>query len=123
MDKIRSTIQNYTIDTPNGPVSGQYIIYLDNNNEEITREEYYGNTGEEWVNSHLSSLEIIGLQRLEFNILNTGKTIPPKMLAMKNWLETILIISSIDPGKKTNWNLPPYTYIETAQEAVNILNT
>jgi hypothetical protein len=123
MDKIKSIIENYTAETPNGPVSGQYIIYLNNNNEEITREDYYGSTGEEWVNRHLTSLEIIALQRLEFNILNSGKILPPKITAMKNWLENILVISSTNPGLKTNWDLPPFTYAEASQEAVNVLNS
>lgn len=123
MDKIKSTIQNYTVDTPNGQVSGRYIIYLDDNNNEITREEYYGSTGEEWVNNHLSSLEIIALQRLEFNILNAGKVLPPKMLAMKNWLENILILSSSSPGLKIDWDEPPYSYQEAAQEAAQTLSS
>jgi hypothetical protein len=45
------------------------------------------------------------------------------MMAMKQWLEGILLASSIDPSPKSGWPEPPVTYEAASQEAVTVIST
>jgi hypothetical protein len=75
-------------------------------------------TAEQWTSRFLTSLQIIGLQRLELALVTGGQTLGPAMTAMKQWLEGILLASSIDPTPKSDWPEPPVTYEAATQEAV-----
>ena len=74
-------------------------------------------TAEQWTSRFLTSLQIIGLQRLEMALVTSGQTLGPAMMAMKQWLEGILLASSIDPSPKSGWPEPPVTYEAASQEA------
>jgi hypothetical protein len=74
-------------------------------------------TAEQWASRFLTSLQIIGLQRLEMALITGGKTLGPAMAGMKAWLEGILLVSSIDPSPKSGWLEPPVTYEAASQEA------
>jgi hypothetical protein len=74
-------------------------------------------TAEQWTSRFLTSLQIIGLQRLEMALVTGGQTLGPAMTAMKAWLEGILLASSIDPSPKSDWPEPPVTYEAASQEA------
>lgn len=74
-------------------------------------------TAEQWTSRFLTSLQIIGLQRLEMALVTSGQTLGPAMTAMKQWLEGILLASSIDPSPNSGWPEPPVTYEAASQEA------
>jgi len=78
-------------------------------------------TAEQWTSRFLTSLQIIGLQRLEMALVTSGQTLGPAMTAMKQWLEGILLASSIDPSPKSGWPEPPVTYEAATQEAAESL--
>jgi hypothetical protein len=78
-------------------------------------------TAEQWTSRFLTSLQIIGLQRLEMALVTNGQTLGPAMTAMKQWLEGILLASSIDPTPKSGWPQPPVTYEAATQEAAEQL--
>ena len=73
-------------------------------------------TAEDWVRKYFTSLEIIALTRLEQNILQQDKALGPKMLASKQWLETMMFAQS-----STNFSPAPYTYAEASMEAVQTI--
>ena len=86
---------------------GQWVI------EEIIPPLY---TAEDWVKKYFTSLEVVALIRLEQNILQQGKTLGPKMLACKQWLETMMFAQS-----STNFLPAPYTYAEASMEAIQTI--
>jgi hypothetical protein len=73
-------------------------------------------TAEQWVSRFLTSLQIIGLQRLEMALVSSGQTLGPNMAAIKQWLESILLLSSVDSTPRS-WPTPPVTYEQASQEA------
>jgi hypothetical protein len=79
-------------------------------------------TAEQWTSRFLTSLQIIGLQRLEMALVTSGQTLGPAMTAMKQWLEGILLASSIDPSPKSGWPAPPVIYEAATQEAAGQLS-
>jgi len=78
-------------------------------------------TAEQWTSRFLTSLQIIGLQRLEMALVTSGQTLGPAMTAMKQWLEGILLASSVDPAPRSDWPEPPVTYEVASQEAAGQL--
>jgi hypothetical protein len=74
-------------------------------------------TAEQWTSRFLTSLQIIGLQRLEMALVMSGQPLGPAMTAMKQWLEGILLASSVDPAPRSDWPEPPVTYETASQEA------
>lgn len=108
------------------PISGQYISedgdflfkYSKNNGTveiqeakplDVPQTIY---TAEEWVQKYFSSMEVIALTRLEQSILLQGKTLGPKMQAVKQWLESMMFAAP-----SNNFSSAPYTYSETSMEA------
>jgi hypothetical protein len=79
-------------------------------------------TAEQWISQFLTSLQIIALQRLEMALVTSGQILGPDMSAMKQWLEGILLASSIDPSPRSNWPQPSTTYQAASQEAAASLN-
>jgi hypothetical protein len=78
-------------------------------------------TAEQWTSRFLTSLQIIGLQRLEMALVTSGQTLGPAMAAMKQWLEGILLTSSADPSPRSDWPAPPVSYAAATQEAAGQL--
>jgi hypothetical protein len=74
-------------------------------------------TAEQWTSRFLTSLQIIGLQRLEMALVTSGQPLGPAMTAMTQWLEGILLASSADPVPRSDWPEPPVTYEAASQEA------
>lgn len=108
------------------PITGQYLSqsndfifkYTKNNGFVEIEEIKYTDipqaiyTAEEWVQKYFSSMEVIALTRLEQSILLQGKTLGPKMQAVKQWLEGMMFAAP-----SNNFNPAPYTYSETSMEA------
>jgi hypothetical protein len=80
-------------------------------------------TAEEWTSRFLTSLQIIGLQRLEMAVITSGQTLGPAMSTMKTWLEGILLASSSDPSPRSDWPAPSVTYQAASQEASSQLQS
>jgi hypothetical protein len=79
-------------------------------------------TAEQWTSRFLTSLQVIGLQRLEMALVTSGQTLGPAMSAMKSWLEGILLASSVSPDPRSDWPEPPVTYEAASQEAASQLS-
>ena len=73
-------------------------------------------TAEEWVERHLTSLQILSLQRLEMGLLTASKPLGSNMAALKGWLEGMML-ASVDPTPRT-CALPPCSYEAASAEAV-----
>jgi hypothetical protein len=73
-------------------------------------------TPEEWVTQHLTSLQILSLQRLEMALLQAGQPLGPNMAALKQWLEAMML-QSIDPTPRT-FDAPSCSYEAASAEAV-----
>jgi hypothetical protein len=121
---MKNVIEPYTITLPNGDIkSGYNIVYLDNNNQEITREEYYGVSAEGWLTlQNYSSVKIQALSRYEQKILMSGKELGPKMAAVRDWLEGILLSYTTSNTSQFEWSPAPYTFEEVSTEAINTLS-
>jgi len=78
-------------------------------------------TAEEWVTQHLTSLQILSLQRLEMALLQAGQPLGANMAALKVWLEAMML-QSVDPTPRT-FDLPPCSYEEASAEAVGDLQS
>jgi len=112
------------------PITGQYLSqsndfifkYIKNNGLVEIEEIKYTDipqavyTAEEWVQKYFSSMEVIALTRLEQSILLQGKTLGPKMQAVKQWLESMMFATP-----SNNFSSAPYTYSETSMEAATTL--
>jgi hypothetical protein len=74
---------------------------------------------EAWVSMHLTSLQILSLQRLEMALLTAAKPLGSNMAALKGWLEGMML-ASVDPTPRT-FDLPPCSYEQASAEAVTDL--
>lgn len=52
----------------------------------------------------------------------TLEPLGPKMLAVRDWLQSIMASSALDTRLKTDWPEAPVTYDEAALEAMEALN-
>ena len=73
-------------------------------------------TAEQWVEQHLTPLQILSLQRLEMALLTASKPLGSNMAALKGWLEGMML-ASVDPTPRT-FALPPCSYEAASAEAV-----
>jgi hypothetical protein len=78
-------------------------------------------TPEAWVSMHLTSLQILSLQRLEMALLTAAKPLGSNMAALKGWLEGMML-ASVDPTPRT-FDLPPCSYEQASAEAVTDLSS
>lgn len=74
---------------------------------------------EAWVSMHLTSLQILSLQRLEMALLTAAKPLGSNMAELKGWLEGMML-ASVDPTPRT-FDLPPCSYEAASAEAVTDL--
>jgi hypothetical protein len=73
-------------------------------------------TPEEWVGQHLTSLQILSLQRLEMALLQASLPLGTNMAALKGWLEAMML-QSVDPTPRT-FEEAPCSYEAASSEAV-----
>ena len=76
-------------------------------------------TPEAWVTRHLTSLQILSLQRLEMALLQASLPLGTNMAALKGWLEAMML-ASVDPTPRT-FDAAPCSYEEASSEAVTDL--
>jgi hypothetical protein len=120
---MKTLIRPYSIILPdNSTKEGYEIIYLEDDGTEISIEEYYGSTAEQWLAMQgLTSLMVQALTRLEQKIILSGKPLGTKMSAVKDWLENIMDLWSESSEPRLNWQTIPYTPEETVAEAKQTL--
>jgi hypothetical protein len=73
-------------------------------------------TPEQWVGQHLTSLQILSLQRLEMSLLQANLPLGTNMAALKGWLEGMML-QSVDPTPRT-FDAAPCSYEAASSEAV-----
>lgn len=78
-------------------------------------------TPEAWVTKHLTSLQILSLQRLEMSLVAASKPLGSNMARLKGWLEGMML-ASVDPTPRT-FDLPPCSYEQASAEAVAALQS
>jgi hypothetical protein len=76
-------------------------------------------TPEQWVGQHLTSLQILSLQRLEMALLQASLPLGTNMAALKGWLEAMML-ASVDPTPRT-FDAAPCSYEAASSEAVTDL--
>lgn len=72
---------------------------------------------EAWTSMHFSPMQVSALQRFEMALLQAGKPLGPLMTALKAWLEGMLV-ASVDPTPRSDWQQPPCSYEAASAEAV-----
>lgn len=119
-------IQSYTYTDPvSGDQKTGYLKVYFNERGEPTGEEqaYYGMGAEEWlVYNGFTSLRLLTLLDLEGKLIAAGKT-SLKVNSIRAWINAILMEYAVDQTDRLTWDAPDYTFQETVQEALTILNT
>jgi len=120
---MKTTINPYSFALDDNTLKEGYTItYLDDNDVEITTEEYFGSTAEQWIELQgISPLMIQALTRFEQKMFLSGKSLGPKMTAVRDWLENIMNSWTDNPNARFDWPTIPYSFEETAAEAKETL--
>jgi hypothetical protein len=109
-------IESYTYTDPqSGQQKTGYLKVFYNAQGEPTgqEDEYYGMGAEEWlVYNGFTSLRLTA----------AGKT-SPKVNSIRAWINSILMEYAVDQADRLTWDAPDYTFQETVQEALTILNS
>ena len=85
-------------------------------------EEYYGMSAEAWISyKGYTSIRLLTLFDIERKLEAAGKT-APKLTSVRRWIDAILMQFALNPAPKLEWDECPYTFEETLQEAISILN-
>ena len=74
-------------------------------------------TPEAWTAIHFSAMQVSALQRFEMALLQAGKPLGPNMTSLKGWMEGMLV-ASVDPTPRSDWQQPPCSYEAASVEAV-----
>ena len=86
-------------------------------------EEYYGMSAEAWISyKGYTSIRLLTLFDIERKLEAAGKT-APKLTSVRRWIDAVLMQFALNPAPKLEWDECPYTFEETLQEAISILNT
>jgi hypothetical protein len=80
-------------------------------------------TAEQAVSQYFSAYQIAALQRLEMALLQAGKPLGPKMTAVKNWLEAVMLGWAMNPtpAPQESFGVPQASFAEASGEAVGDL--
>ena len=85
-------------------------------------EEYYGMSAEAWISyKGYTSIRLLTLFDIERKLEAAGKT-APKLTSVRRWIDAVLMQFALNPAPKLEWDECPYTFEETLQEAISILN-
>ena len=120
------TITQHPYTDPNtGQQKIEYIKVYFNELGNPTGEEqaYYGMGAEEWiVYKGYTSIRLLTLFDIERKLEASGKT-APKLTSVRGWIDAVLMQFALNPAPKLEWDECPYTFEETLQQAISILNT
>jgi hypothetical protein len=75
---------------------------------------------EQWVSQHFSPMQVSALQRFEMALLQESQPLGANMTALKSWMEAMLV-ASVDPTPRSDWQQPPCSYEAASGEAVQAL--
>ena len=79
-------------------------------------------TAAEWVEKHLTSIQLHALSDLRVSILLSGKTLGPKMTAMHQWTSAMIVAGVTAPDeKRSDFPQAPWTFEAASQEALAVL--
>ena len=79
-------------------------------------------TAAEWVEKHLTSIQLHALSDLRVSILLGGKTLGPKMTAMHNWTSQMIVAGVTAPDqKRSDYPAAPFSFEAASQEALAVL--
>jgi hypothetical protein len=103
---------------------GHTKVYLDETgNPTGEEEEYTGMSAEEWLSyKGYTSIRLLTLLDIERKLESAGKT-APKLVAVRAWIDSVLMQFAMTPQPQISWDDSPYTFEETLQEALGILNS
>jgi hypothetical protein len=74
-------------------------------------------TPEAWTSQHFTAMQVSALARFEMALLQAGKPLGTLMTALKAWMEGMLV-ASVDPTPRSDWQQPPCSYEAASAEAV-----
>jgi hypothetical protein len=81
-------------------------------------------TAAEWVEKHLTSIQLHALSDLRVSILLGGKTLGLKMTAMHNWTSQMIVAGVTAPDeKRSDYSVAPFSFEEASSEALQTLNS
>jgi hypothetical protein len=102
------------------PPEGTTAVPLEQVDPNIFVTEKY--TAEQWITkSGYTATRLISLLDLEMKLLQSNKT-SDKMIAVRQWLNSLLQAFATDPTSHVSWAEPPYSFEETVQEALTVLS-
>ena len=91
-------------------------------NGSSTLEEVMPMTAEEFCAFEgYTSVRLITLLDIERKLEAAGKT-APKLTSVRRWIDAVLMQFALNPAPKLEWDECPYTFEETLQEAISIIN-
>jgi len=80
-------------------------------------------SGEEWLEKNgYNSMRLYILFDLENQLISAGK-FSEKLSLVRNWVRMIISEAVLLLSFKDDWNPPPYTFEETAKDAINSLGS
>lgn len=120
------TIRNYSFYNPatGQQQDGHTKVYLDDaGNPTGDEEEYTGMSAEAWLAyKGYTSIRLLTLLDIERKLEAAGKT-APKLTSVRGWIDAVLMQFAMNPAPQLEWDECPYTFEETLQEALGILNS
>jgi hypothetical protein len=118
---MRTEVLSYTYTHPATGIehTGRKIVSFEGD-EPVYEEELPAVSGERWVELQgFSALGVISLTRFEQSLIAKGLPLGPKMSAVRDWLQSIMVTVATDSSLRTDWPFSPFTYGETTAEAIN----
>lgn len=119
------TIKNYSFLNPatNEQQDGCTKVYLDESgNPTGVEEEYTGMSAEAWLNyKGYNSIRLLTLLDIERKLEAAGES-SPKVISTRAWIDSILMQFAMNPAPQLEWDDPQFTFDETLQEALSLLN-
>lgn len=101
------------------PPEGTIVVPQDQVDPSIFITQKY--TAEQWITKMgYTPTRLIALLDLEMKLLQSGK-VSNKLSNTRQWLDLLLQEYTTNQEPQPSWDLPPYTFDETVQEARNIL--
>lgn len=119
---MNTVITPYSIELSDGSTkTGYTITYKDNFDNEISVEEYYGSTAEEWLNLNgYTAIRLVALMDIE-NKLNSLNLSSEKLSSTRNWINQLMASYAAHQGVQLNWPIPPHKFEDVMLEALGQL--
>ena len=120
------TITHYSFLNPatDEQQEGHTKVYLDESgNPTGEEEEYTGMSAEAWMNHKgYTSIRLLTLLDIERKLEAAGES-SSKVVSTRAWIDSILMQFSMNPVSQLEWDNPQFTFEQTLQEALTLLNS